>query len=730
MGWRCNTIVIATLLLSLLVPQHIAVSKALATSSADIHAEVPNCNVFPIDENLWTGFQSAPERLIEVYDGEYKVLSPELIKVSQDDETITLDIRLKNNALRWYLVTVTPVGSSVSSSYTASTRFVLGPDETKDLGRVTFRENERLAFFADGTLNSPEVAFYMGLDFVFRAATASPFPVTETDAFWALYGMSDMSDPLVGIGRAAADGNIVGIVSSGAELVNDPKYLPLRSLIESYIGKAALDRITSEIWLLTRFGFVSKLLVDALLYPHFESGTIKTLSFTREISIQPETGPKGTQFVLSYEGFGPNSLVTAFVKSPSDNEYTIGDFSANENGGGRIFIKGNLLSETGAYHCWMEKQGSKTDPITFTVTDSDITINHPPVAIITGSIGNQQVIGNEINISVDSGKSARVNLTAAKSFDPDSSISRYEWQINGELKEKRDIIGSLGAGNHRISLTVTDSNGLNSEQASLTIDISEQVSLNIAPQQPPQSTELGDKVVELASGQIGQTYGSGIFEGVPWVEGNYTYCDRFVSAVLTAASGKSLSIPYHSGYNTAFEHYLTHYSLVKQGSPPKGTIVYYGRSKVNNEAGHVGIADGSGNLISVLDKTRGVDKAGLNQMGAPLLGWIYPAEYYVVNSTPTAAGPSSQITGVSPTQPTANPSRQWITIFGSGFVSQAQVTLRISGIPYVIPADRTQFVNSSQIKVYAGLTDPGSWSAQVTNPGVSPSNIYYFQVIP
>src|SRR4030042_3717156 len=142
------------------------------------------------------------------YNGNYKVLSPEFVRVSQDDDTITLDISLRNNALRWYLVTVTPVGSSASSSYADSTRFILGPEQTKNLGRVIFKENERLALFADGTLNSPEVAFYMGLDFIFRAVTASPFPVTETDAFWGLYGMSGLSDPLVGVGGEAAKGTM------------------------------------------------------------------------------------------------------------------------------------------------------------------------------------------------------------------------------------------------------------------------------------------------------------------------------------------------------------------------------------------------------------------------------------------------------------------------------------------------------------------------------------------
>ena len=88
------------------------------------------------------------------------------------------------------------------------------------------------------------------------------------------------------------------------------------------------------------------------------------------------------------------------------------------------------------------------------------------------------------------------------------------------------------------------------------------------------------------------------------------------------------------------------------------------------------------------------------------------------------------ISGISPSQPTAQPTRQWLTILGSGFVSDSQVTLRIGGSTYIIPSDRTQFVNSGQIKVYVGLTDAGSWSAQVTNTGGYQSNIFSFQVVP
>lgn len=92
--------------------------------------------------------------------------------------------------------------------------------------------------------------------------------------------------------------------------------------------------------------------------------------------------------------------------------------------------------------------------------------------------------------------------------------------------------------------------------------------------------------------------------------------------------------------------------------------------------------------------------------------------------------PPPQITSVSPVRPKAQATRQWLTIQGSGFVSQSQVTLRIGASQYPIPSDRTQFVTSSELRVYVGLTDPGTWSAQVSNPDGQQSNVFSFQVLP
>lgn len=87
------------------------------------------------------------------------------------------------------------------------------------------------------------------------------------------------------------------------------------------------------------------------------------------------------------------------------------------------------------------------------------------------------------------------------------------------------------------------------------------------------------------------------------------------------------------------------------------------------------------------------------------------------------------ITGIDPSQPNADPNKQWISILGNGFVSDSKVTLHIGSSTYFIPSDRTEYTDSTKIKVKVGLT-AGTWTAQVINPEDHLSNIFSFTVIP
>ncbi|MBI1929575.1 cadherin-like domain-containing protein, partial [Candidatus Poribacteria bacterium] len=90
------------------------------------------------------------------------------------------------------------------------------------------------------------------------------------------------------------------------------------------------------------------------------------------------------------------------------------------------------------------------------------------------------------------------------------------------------------------------------------------------------------------------------------------------------------------------------------------------------------------------------------------------------------------ITGVSPV--VGSNDRQWITINGNGFVSGFTVTLRdvTNSVTYptITDSTRLQFINSTQVKVYANVSaNPATWSAKVTNSNGAASNEFNFPVV-
>lgn len=88
------------------------------------------------------------------------------------------------------------------------------------------------------------------------------------------------------------------------------------------------------------------------------------------------------------------------------------------------------------------------------------------------------------------------------------------------------------------------------------------------------------------------------------------------------------------------------------------------------------------------------------------------------------------ITSISPSPVVGSNERQWLTINGTNFVSGLSVTLRTNGETYPIPSDRTEFVSSTRVRVYVNVTaNPGSWTAQVTNPNGLSSDQFPFNVI-
>jgi hypothetical protein len=96
------------------------------------------------------------------------------------------------------------------------------------------------------------------------------------------------------------------------------------------------------------------------------------------------------------------------------------------------------------------------------------------------------------------------------------------------------------------------------------------------------------------------------------------------------------------------------------------------------------------------------------------------------------AGAAPSITSVSPNPATGANSSQTLNVYGSGFVSSAQVKLTWPAVGVVSAGSQTftaTFISSSQLQIsptYAN--DPGTWTAQVINPGSVTSSTYNFAV--
>lgn len=103
-----------------------------------------------------------------------------------------------------------------------------------------------------------------------------------------------------------------------------------------------------------------------------------------------------------------------------------------------------------------------------------------------------------------------------------------------------------------------------------------------------------------------------------------------------------------------------------------------------------------------------------------------PRQRLLVASSPQ----SPVVTGIEPDQPRSQPTRQWISIHGYNFTERSAVVLSIQGNRYPISRERTEFVSIEELRVMVGLTDPGTWSAQVANSEGSESEAWQFTVMP
>jgi len=126
-----------------------------------------------------------------------------------------------------------------------------------------------------------------------------------------------------------------------------------------------------------------------------------------------------------------------------------------------------------------------------------------------------------------------------------------------------------------------------------------------------------------------------------------------------------------------------------------------------------------------------------NMRAGNAAGWsnIFSTAWTFTTAGATVTVPQSSlpenpvILGITPNPVRGANVRQWLTISGSGFSREFNVTLTTKGYPFIIPRERTKWINSEKVKIYINTTsETASWSAVISNPNRQNSNSFVFEV--
>jgi len=98
----------------------------------------------------------------------------------------------------------------------------------------------------------------------------------------------------------------------------------------------------------------------------------------------------------------------------------------------------------------------------------------PPVA----DAGSDQTLGDSDNDTVEA-----VTLDGSASYDPDGSITAYEWMDGGTVLGTAEVITcNFTVGTHNVTLTVTDSDNLtDSDEVIITVEVNKAPTANAGP---------------------------------------------------------------------------------------------------------------------------------------------------------------------------------------------------------------------------------------------------------
>ena len=88
-------------------------------------------------------------------------------------------------------------------------------------------------------------------------------------------------------------------------------------------------------------------------------------------SVSPTSGPPGTQFLLTWSGFTPNSTLTSHLKKPDGTEFPTLQFNTNSQGEASHTVNSTGFSP-GTYEHWAvdDSTGIQSNTVSFTVTSN------------------------------------------------------------------------------------------------------------------------------------------------------------------------------------------------------------------------------------------------------------------------------------------------------------------------------------------------------------------------
>jgi hypothetical protein len=129
------------------------------------------------------------------------VTSPNETKANSDG---TVNIAVQNIRRRWYEVTVS------GASFSGPNPFLLGPDQTLNLNKVTVGPEGNISFYADGMSN--RALLMDGADLIFIAVTGNRMPISLTDKISSLFiGICETTSALCSFSR-----DLVSAIRSGS----------------------------------------------------------------------------------------------------------------------------------------------------------------------------------------------------------------------------------------------------------------------------------------------------------------------------------------------------------------------------------------------------------------------------------------------------------------------------------------------------------------------------------